>query len=314
MKQLKSWCIQMLMAVMTPYMVSCTNEVNKEDSSSRIASIEKMYEDSILVLKTQLAEANEQIELLRYPADQRLQKAKELMDGGHLDKAMTEIAQLKKIFPNASEVTEADKLVGRINELKEAKRKEEERIKALGFKAIAEQTTVKIDYNTVTYSNFSIGKNFIHDSYDDRYFYNDADRGTKYISILMTVKSDSHDPQLPQLALYMINGDKMSLEGTFRTEFNRWEDYATYLGNYHDSHNDFAKVNSVKFKLGLQVSDEKLNKPYAIVLMKENVLARHYERFDNPPVSYVGSADYPSTLSLSDFGSKYVIVKRYNLK
>ena len=106
----------------------------------------------------------------------------------------------------------------------------------------------------------------------------------------------------------------MSLEGTFRTEFNRWEDYATYLGNYHDSHNDFAKVNSVKFKLGLQVSDEKLNKPYAIVLMKENVLARHYERFDNPPVSYVGSADYPSTLSLSDFGSKYVIVKRYNLK
>ena len=166
----------------------------------------------------------------------------------------------------------------------------------------------------VTFSNISIGKNYIHDSYEDRYFYNDADRGCKYISVLMTVKSDDHDPDIPQLAVYTINGDKMNFEGSFRTEFNRWEDYSTYLGNYHDSHNDFAKVNTVRFKLGLQVSDEKLAKPYAIVLMKKNVLTRLYEQFRNPPVYYSGNADYPSILSLENFKSNYVLIKRFNLK
>jgi len=290
---------------------SCSN---KKETEERIANLEKMYQDSLALVRNELNEAKKTIDLLKYPADQRLNKAKELVEAGELNKASDEIKKLKEVFPNSQEASSASDLLTRIAELKEAKRKEEERIKALGFKAIAEQATVKIDYNTVTFSNISIGKNYIHDSYDDRYFYNDADRGCKYISVLMSVKSESHDPNIPQLAVYTIHGDKMQLEDCFRTEFNRWEDYSTYLGNYHDSQNDFAKVNTVKFKLGLQMSDEKLAKPYAIVLMKKNTLIRGYERFRNPPVYYYGSADYPSTLSVNDFSNKYAIVKRYNLK
>ena len=280
----------------------------------KIAEVEKKYQDSLTILRNDLKEAKSKIELLSYPADQRMQKAKDLLDAGELDKAKTEIEQLKTLFPNSLEASSSNALLTKIEELKEAKRKEEERIKALGFKAISEQTTVKIDYNIVTFSNISIGKNYIHDSYDDRYFYNDADRDCKYVSVLMSVKSEDHDPNIPQLALYTINGDKMTLEGSFRTEFNHWEDYATYLGNYHDSHNDFSKVNTVKFKLGLQVSDEILARPYAIVLMKKNVLIRQYERFRNPPVYYSGDANYPSSLSLERFKSNYVMIKRFNLK
>lgn len=291
-------------------MASCSPTGN----SSQIAEIEKKYQDSLSAVRNELKEAKSKIELLGYPADQRLQKAKDLLEAGELDKANAEVKLLKSLFPNSPEASSSNVLLAKIEELKEAKRKEEERIKALGFKAITEQTTVKIDYNTVTFSNISIGKNYIHDSYDDRYFYNDADRGCKYVSVLMSVKSEDHNPNMPQLAVYTIQGDKMSLEGCFRTEFNRWEDYATYLGNYHDSHNDFAKVNTVKFKLGLQVSDEILVNPYAIVLMKKNVLTRQYDRFRNPPVYYNGDADYPSTLSLESFNSKYVLIKRFNLK
>ena len=292
-------------------MASCKNQTG---NSAQIAEIEKKYQDSLSAVRNELKEAKSKIELLSYPADQRILKAKNLLEAGELDLAKAEINQLKAIFPNSPESSSSNALLTKIEELKEAKRKEEERIKALGFKAISEQTMVKIDYNTITFSNISIGKNYIHDSYDDRYFYNDADRGCKFISILMSIKSEDHDPNIPQLAVYTIHGDKMNYEGSFRTEFNRWEDYGTYLGNYHDSHNDFAKVNTVKFKLGLQVSDEKLNKPYAIVLMRKNVLSRGYERFRNPPVYYSGDANYPSTLSISDFSKKYVIVKRYNLK
>lgn len=301
-----------LLSVLSLFLVSACN--SKSETDTKITEIEKKYQDSLSLVRNELKEAKAKIEVLSYPADQRLQKAQSLLEAGELDKAANEVEQLKNVFPNSTEASSSSTLLAKISEIKESKRKEEERIKALGFKAIAEQTTIKIGYNTVTFSNITIGKNYIHDSYDDRYFYNDADRGSKYISVLMAVKSEDHDPNIPQLATYSIIGDKMHLVGCFRTEFNRWEDYGTYLGNYHDSHNDFAKVNTVKFKLGLQMSDEKLSKPYAIVLMKKNALVRRYEQFRNPPVYYYGSADYPSTLSVSDFGNKYTIVKRYNLK
>ena len=176
------------------------------------------------------------------------------------------------------------------------------------------QTTIKIDYNTIVLSGISVGNRFIFDAYDDRWFYRDADRGSKYVTMQMAVTSTSHDPNLPQFAVYLISGGTMKLIREFDTEYARWRDYGAYLGNYHDSTNDFAKVSTVKFKLGAQVDNESLSKPYAIVLMKKNVLYSHYDRFANPPCSYIGSANYPSSLSLDDFKSKYAIVKRFNLK
>mgnify|MGYP007101860326 FL=1 len=292
-------------------MASCNSQ---SGNSAQITEIEKKYQDSLSAVRNELKEAKSQIELLRYPADQRLQKAKDLLDEGELDKAKNEIEQLKSIFPNSAEASSSNSLLTKIEELKEAKRKEEERIKALGFKALPEQTTVKVDYNTVTYSSISVGNRFVFDSYDDRWFYRDADRGSKYVTMQMSVTPTNHNPELPELALYTISGDKMILEGTFDTEFARWRDYGAYLGNYHDSSNDFSKVSTVKFKLGLQVSNEKLSKPYAIVLKKKNALSYHYDRFSNPPISYIGSADYPSSLTLDNFKNAYVLIKRYNLK
>lgn len=291
--------------------ISC---VSKSEVEKQIANIEKTYQDSIKSLKSSLQEAQSKIELLSYPADQRLSKAQNLLDEGELDNAEAEIKQLKSVFPNSPEASTSNAILSKIKDLKGARLKEEERIKALGFKALPEQTTIKINYNTVTYSSISVGNRFTFDSYGDTYFYRDADRGCKYVTANMSVTSSNHNPKLPQLALYIISGDKMKYEGVFTTEFARWRDYGAYLGNYHDSTNDFSKVSTVRFKLGLQVSNEKLAKSYAIVLKKKNVLEYHYERFDNPPISYSGFANYPSILMLDDFKNDYAIVKLYNLK
>lgn len=291
--------------------------VNSCDSeskiSSQVAEVKKKYQDTVAILRKELKEANNMIELLSYPAEQRLQKANDLINAGELDSAIKEIEQLNRLFPNSPETSSSAQLMTKINRLKEEKRKEEERIKALGFKAITEQTTVIIDYNTISLSSISVGNQFVFDAYDNRWFYRDADRGSKYVTMQMSVTSTDHDPNLPEFAIYTISGEKMQLEGCFETRFARWSDYGAYLGNYHDSKNDFSKVSTVKFKLGLQVSDEKLAKPYAIVLKKKNVLYSHYDRFDDPPISYLGSADYPKTLSLSDFKNNYIIIKRYNI-
>lgn len=256
------------------------------------------------------------VTMLSFPADQRLTKINSLVSSGEYTAAKQEISRLTTLFPESKEAKSAPALLQRIDKLIAQKRAEEERIKALGFKALKASTTFKIDYNKIELTSISVGNSFTFDSYGDSYFYRSADRGNKYITAAMKITSDSKDPKLPQLAVYKISGDSMTWEGNFTTEFARWDDYGSYLGNDHDFGNDFAKTSSVRFKIGKEVSEEIVKGPYALIMKKENALNRNYERFDNPPISYIGSVDYPYTLRLEDFtkeGSQFIVVKIANL-
>lgn len=256
------------------------------------------------------------IKMLSYPADQRLNKINNLVAAGDYTQAKEEISRLNSLFPESKEAQSTSAIIERVDKLIAQKKAEEERIKALGFKALKASTTFTIDYNTVELTSISIGNTFTFDSYGDRYFYRTADRGNKYISAAMKITSESKDPKLPQLAVYSISGDTMSWEGSFDTEFARWKDYGTYLGNTHDFGNDFAKTSSVRFKIGEEVSEEVVKGPYALIMKKENGLKRNYDRYENPPVSYTGSISYPRSLTLEDFtkdGSQYVVVKIANI-
>lgn len=290
---------------------SCTSTSEME---GKIAEVEKKYQDSLAIVRKELKDAKAKIEVLSYPADQRFSHITELFNAQEYDKVKKEIAELKSVFPNAPENTECAKILEKISALEAAKKAEEERIKALGFKAITPKTTFKIGYNTIVLSSISIGKTYTFDYRSDEWTYREADRGTKYISAAMSVTSTDHDPNLPQLAVYKIEGGEMVYIESFDTEFARWEDYGTYLGNYHDSRNDFAKVSTVKFKVGVQISDDVLSKPYAIVVKSENGLTSSYDKYKNPPKSYIGSVSYPRTLSVEDFAKNYILVKTYNLK
>ena len=256
------------------------------------------------------------IVMLSFPADQRLNKINNLVSAGDYTQAKQEISQLASLFPESKEAQSTPALIERIDKIIAQKKAEEERIKSLGFKALKSSTTFSIDYNTVELTNISVGSTFSFDSYGDRYFYRTADRGNKYISAAMKISSQSKDPKLPQLAVYSISGDTMNWEGSFDTEFARWKDYGTYLGNSHDFGNDFAKTSSVRFKVGEEVSEDIIKGPYALIMKKENVLTRNYDRYENPPVSYTGRVDYPHSLKLEDFtkeGSQFIVVKITNL-
>lgn len=274
-------------------------------------------------LATKVNECNAVIQALRdsvtmlaFPADQRLNKINALVSSGDYTAAKQEISRLTSLFPESKEAKATPAIIEKIDRLIAQKKAEEERIKALGFKALKASTTFKIDYNTVELTSISVGNTFTFDSYGDRYFYRSADRGNKYVTAAMKITSQEKDPKLPQLAIYSISGDTMTKVGSFDTEFARWKDYGTYLGNTHDFGNDFAKTSSVRFKIGEEVSEDIVKGPYALIMKKENGLSRNYDRFANPPVSYTGYVSYPSTLRLEDFtkeGSEYVVVKIANL-
>lgn len=296
-----------------PFLFSCGVDQSEFDK------LKKERDD--LVVKVNECNAviqalRDSVMMLAFPADQRLNKINDLVSSGDYTSAKQEISRLTSLFPESKESKSTLAIIEKIDRLIAQKKAEEERIKALGFKALKAFTTVTIDYNKVEFSSISVGNTFTFDSYGDRYFYRSADRGNKYLTAAMKITSQSKDPNLPQLAVYKISGDSMTWEGSFKTEFARRDDYGSYLGNEHDFGNDFAKTSTVRFKIGKEVPEELVIGPYALVLKKENSLTRKYERFDNPPVSYIGSVDYPYNLKLEDFtkdGSEFVVVKIANL-
>ena len=294
-------------------LVSCQQGINQEEYNKIVA--EKDSLTRVVASKEQLiASMRDSISILSYPADQRLAHINELIKSESYKEAKNEISTLQKVFPHSKEASSSKALLAKIQDIEAKKEAEIQRIKALGFKAIKATPTVTIDYNTATFS-LSVANVFTFDSYGDRYFYRDADRGYKYVTGSMTIKSSSKYPELPEPQLYEIVGDKMEKSSSFDTEFARWEDYGSYLGNYHDSGNDFKKTSTVRFKIAASIETETISKkPIAVVLKHKNFLTRHEDRHDNPPVSYIGgSREYPNTLTLEDFTSgEYHVIKYFN--
>lgn len=274
-------------------------------------------------LSAQLSESTQVIQSLRdtilmlsFPADKRLAKIKCQILSEDFSSATQGINQLIELFPETKEAELARALTETVNKSIARKKAEEERLKALGFKALKATSSIVIDYNKVDITNMCVGNTFVFDAYDDEYFYKQADRGNKFITASMRITSQSKQPCLPQLAIYSISGDTMTWMGSFQTRFARWEDYGAYLGNYPDYGNDFAKTSTVRFKIGKEVSAELANSPYALVLKKENALTRSVNRFNSPPVSYIGSVYYPETITIEDFTkdeSRFVIISVANL-
>lgn len=282
------------------------------------AKIEKKYQDSLTILRNELKEAKSKIEVLSYPADQRFSHITKLFNAKEYEKAKKEIEELKNVFPNATENSECTKILEKIAAIEVAKRAEEERIKALGFKALSVVQKTTIGENNIVFSNFKIGLEYTHDVYPtysgSEWRVHTADKGNSYISYNMDITSTSKNPDIPTIAFYTVNGDRLVHEKTFMVNFARWSDYGCYLGNELDLKNDFSKVNTVKFRVGAQLENSYFNKPYVVVLKKSNTLSKHYDRFENPPVSYIGDGGYPLTLTIDNFNSdQYVALKIANL-
>lgn len=295
-----------LLALTAFLVLGCTSNQDKTEVTNLTQEIEK--------LKSENEELRKTIDLLKYPASDRLKQIRELVASDSFAKAQEEINQLRTLFPQSSEVQECEAQENIIAEKQAKIKAEEDRIKALGFKALKEVSTVEVFYNKITVGQFSTAKTFTFDSYGDRYFYRTADRGNKYISARITITSTDKDPKLPVFYAYSVSGDKLKCEGRFELEFARWEDYGTYLGNYNDNGNDFSKTSTIPFKIGIEVSDEIATSPLVIICRKQNCMGRHYDRFANPPVSYkVGDGcTYDTTLTLDDLKKGYAVVKILN--
>ena len=139
----------------------------------------------------------------------------------------------------------------------------------------------------IKFSNFNFQKNYIHDDYGDQYRYNQAERGSIFITSRIKVSAKSKTPTLPIFCAFIDRKDSLQLIGTFKYNFSKWEDYGTFLGNNADFNNDFAHVPTISFNIGLEVELEYLKQgPIYIFALKSPCEIRQEDRFAQPPVKY----------------------------
>ena len=255
---------------------SC-NQVNNH--AEQIARIEKKYQDSIILyqdsiisLNKQLQKANEQITTLEFPADQRFYIIQGLFNNQEYDSVKQKITELKAIFPNAKEIKECDVILSKIEKIEIAKKAEEERLKALGFKVFKDTPKVTLDDVTYTYSGFNYGRTFTFEYiYDvDEYSYTVANKDCTYILASLTISTKKHYAYPQFVGVYEIIDGKLKNISTFRTEYASYNTYGASIGNYSETSHDFSKVSSVKYKMAAEIPLSYTNKPLLILTKKTN--------------------------------------------
>lgn len=258
-----------VLAIVTCFFLSCT-QTNKADVAAQIAEIESKYQDTIKILRQQLGEANDKIEILSYPADQRLAHIGELFNSGDYDGVRKETAELKRIFPNAKENDNCKEYLKKIEVIEAAKKAEEERIKALGYKAFKDNPTVMIDDVTYSFSGFTYGRTFTFEYVLDvsEYSYEVADKDCTYILASLTISTKKNYASNPKVYACEIVDGKLKEIDDFRIEYATYNTYGASIGNYSETSHDFSKVSSVKYKMAAQIPQSQTNNPIVIIVRK----------------------------------------------
>lgn len=248
---------------------SCT-QADKTDVAAQIAEIERMYQDSLNVLRQELSDANDKIEILSYPADQRLARIDELFKSGDYVGVRKEASELKRVFPNAKENDRSNEYIKKIEAIEAAQKAEEERIKALGYKAFKDNLSVTFDDVTYTFSGFTYGRTFTFEYVYDvsEYSYEVADKECTYILGGLSISTKKNYASTPNVYACEIVDGKLKKIDDFRIEYASYETYGASIGNYSETSHDFSKVSSVKYKMAAQIPQSYISKPIVIIAHK----------------------------------------------
>ena len=265
----KQSIVFIVLAITTNLLLSCT-QANKTDVTAKIAEVESKYQDTIKILRHQLSEANEKIGILSYPADQRLAHIGELFNSGDYDGVKKETAELKRVFPNAKENDGCNEYLKKIEAIEAAKKAEEDRIKALGYKAFKDNPTVKFGNVTYSFSGFTYGRTFTFEYVLDvnEYSYEVADKNCTYILASLSIATKENHASPPRVYACEIVDGKLKEIDDFRIEYATYDTYGASIGNYSETSHDFSKVSSVKYKMAAQIPQSYTSKPIVIIAKK----------------------------------------------
>ena len=277
-------------------LTSCTS-----DNSTKRA--ERLHQQECDSLKNIINSKDIYISLLKdsisiysFPADQRYNYILSLINDKKYDEAKRNIQQLKEVFPKSKEANLANEQLANILKIEEARRIENERIKSLGFKALKTSNIAIVNAVKCSFGNFSFARTFTFGYCSDvnEYSYRTADKDRIYLVASMSMSTNEKSASVPTFCVYKIIGDKAITITSFDEEYASWSSYGAEIGNYSDDTHDFSKVNSVKYKLGAEISIKESKLPLIIITSKN-------------------ASNTPSSVDVDYISKNCVVVKSFNL-
>lgn len=246
---------------------SCTNQ----ETVNATKQLTKKCDSLIIVnqqLNDRIASLSDSLILLSYSASDRLVQIKRLVIENKIDSATDEILTLKRLFPMAKEISECGKQEFIIANIVAKQKAEEERIKALGYKAFTDHPTSIVGTSKFSISGFNFGRTYTFDycSDVDEYSYRTADKDNTYILASLSLTSkDKGYVSTPSINVYEIVNGNLKRLAWFSCEYSTWESYGAKIGNYSDDSHDFSKVNTVRYNLAAEISKDYMNKPLVVL-------------------------------------------------
>lgn len=265
-------------------------------------------------LKAELDECKRTVEDLSNTPQMRLTTALKLRDENKVEQAKSELRTLIEKFTGSDEAKKASQILKEIEDAERKEKEEAEKKRLLGFKALKETSTAKVGEVSLKFTSINSVSQWNFDAYGNEYRLRKAERGNIYINAKVAISAETKDPNLPPISVYKAENGEIRLLGTMGYEFVRWEDYATYLGNYADYSNDFSHTKTISFSCGLQITQDELdNNAIFVVVKNQNCFYRSTERFRNPPVKYTESGcTVKNILTVDDFDKDYILLKVFN--
>jgi hypothetical protein len=266
-------------------------------------------------LEAQLNQLTAEVTQLSDTPSARLQAIRNFVAKNDLQGARASLVKMRSKYPKADQTLTASHIVQKLSEQIKADQRKLARLKKLKFRAIS--TAPTFTHNGLKFRALRVSRTrrWISDSYNGEYHYSEADRATRFIVLRVNISSKaSKNPELFPVAVYKVSGEKLEHIANFSYAFRRWHDYGSYLGNYSDYGNSFAKSNTVRFTLAAQVSDADLKVPLMVIASNEQCVER-INRDLPPAVAYfdLSCKSLKQELSLSDVaGKSFHVIKRYN--
>lgn len=285
-----------LIVIFLVLLASCTN--NSSDKARYSIQLDSLKNENN-ILKQELDKAKIQIDELKNTPDVRLNSAKNLIASNNLENAETELQILILKYPISKEAKEAEIMIKKFETERAKKKAEEERIKALGFKIFNDGSQGTVGEIKYTISALSFNRTFEFGQCSDvsEVSYRTADRDETYLQGSMSVTSKSKNASAPDLALYHIENGKLKFISTFNNEYASWTSYGAKIGNYSDDSHDFAKVSTIRYKIGALLNIEYLKVPLFVVIKKDDGKS-YYSDYD--------------TLTIEQLKENFVVVKVLN--
>jgi hypothetical protein len=272
---------------------------------SSVLELQKLTAENTL-LRAEVKNLATQVEDLRQTPQVLLQSVQAHVGAGKLPEAQGVLTKLTQRYGEVPQAKEAKALVAKLESDLQERAAMAQRLEAMGFYALKPSTTIKFDSMAIKVDSLKLGTRWDFDDQEMESYYRDAKRGEKFVLLRTTFQSldKSQDPNLPEVAVYAIEGKTMRRLASMGYEFRRWSSYGTYIGLHHDFKNDFAHTSSIPFNGAASISEEAAKLPFAVVATGHFCHERG-EAIGQPDIRYRRSSSCPvkDTLTAEDFNT-----------